>query len=327
MLLHQRLLLLVLGLAQDDRGGRIARGELKQARKRKEGRASAPDVSSTPWLGRVITEQHIKLGSVIQSDAGVIIDRWSRRAIAEHPKAKRVHHDTLLDHLPTFLQKLGQSLAESSDTEASQHCRSARQHGEQRWEKGWSIAEVVEDYQILRLVLVEYLEEALERALRSREIMAIGLALDEAIGASVNAYAHENAEHAKKADETLRQQATALKEADRRKDEFLAVLAHELRNPLAPLRNAVHVLGFKSSDPATVEWVRGMFDRQIQRMTRLVDDLLDISRIPRGKVTLRQERLDLARLVREAAEDRRGNLTEAGLTLELELANRDHRIV
>jgi PAS domain S-box-containing protein len=83
----------------------------------------------------------------------------------------------------------------------------------------------------------------------------------------------------------------ALREADRHKDEFLAVLAHELRNPLAPIRNALHILRMAGSDPVTVEQVAGMMDRQVRQMVRLIDDLLDISRISRNKLELRKEPL------------------------------------
>src|SRR5207249_9492932 len=85
----------------------------------------------------------------------------------------------------------------------------------------------------------------------------------------------------------------ALREADRSKDEFLAMLAHELRNPLAPLRNAVHILATKAPPIREVQWVREVIDRQVQQMTRLVDDLLDVSRISRGKIDMRKERTDL----------------------------------
>jgi PAS domain S-box-containing protein len=96
----------------------------------------------------------------------------------------------------------------------------------------------------------------------------------------------------------------ALKEADRKKDEFLAVLAHELRNPLAPLSNALQVMRLAGvSGPA--EQVRDMMIRQVQQMTRLVDDLLDVSRITRGKFALRKERLDLADVIMSALETSR----------------------
>ena len=94
----------------------------------------------------------------------------------------------------------------------------------------------------------------------------------------------------------------ALKEADRLKDEFLAMLAHELRNPLAPIRNALHILKMPGVDGAMLQQVRDMAERQVQHMARLVDDLLDVSRISRGKIELHKETLDLATVVDRAVE-------------------------
>jgi len=111
----------------------------------------------------------------------------------------------------------------------------------------------------------------------------------------------------------------ALREADRRKDEFLAMLGHELRNPLAPIRNAVQILRQGGGDASLVVVARDMIDRQVSHLVRLVDDLLDVSRISRGKILLRMERLDLARLVRETVEDHRRALEAGGLALELTL--------
>jgi PAS domain S-box-containing protein len=104
-------------------------------------------------------------------------------------------------------------------------------------------------------------------------------------------------------DITGRKQAEeALREADRRKDEFLAMLAHELRNPLAPIRNAAQVLKLVGGGDARQQWAREVIERQTQHLTRLVDDLLDVSRITRGKVTLAREPLDLASIVQRAVE-------------------------
>src|SRR3954447_19502805 len=107
-----------------------------------------------------------------------------------------------------------------------------------------------------------------------------------------------------------------VREADRRKDEFLAMLAHELRNPLAPIRNALHIMKQAGADGAVVGRVREMMERQVQHMTRMVDDLLDVSRITRGKVELRKEVVDLASVVdrtveaiRPLIEDRHQELT------------------
>jgi CheY-like chemotaxis protein len=99
---------------------------------------------------------------------------------------------------------------------------------------------------------------------------------------------------------SLKQAELALLEADRRKDEFLAMLAHELRNPLAPIRNAAHVLGRLESQEPRVQWVREIIERQVDHLSRLVDDLLDVSRIVRGKVTLKRELVELASVVNQA---------------------------
>jgi signal transduction histidine kinase len=93
---------------------------------------------------------------------------------------------------------------------------------------------------------------------------------------------------------------SALKESDRRKDEFLATLAHELRNPLAPIGNAVQIYRAKGVSVPELQWATEVIDRQIHQMTRLLDDLL--SRITQGKIELRKERVELAEVVNSAVE-------------------------
>ncbi len=94
----------------------------------------------------------------------------------------------------------------------------------------------------------------------------------------------------------------ALREADRRKDEFLATLAHELRNPLAPIRNSLQILKMPRVDAETVQRSRDMMERQVHHLVRLVDDLLDVSRVMRGKIELRKEKVELATVVARAVE-------------------------
>ncbi len=94
----------------------------------------------------------------------------------------------------------------------------------------------------------------------------------------------------------------ALRETDRRKDEFLATLAHELRNPLAPIRNSLQILKMPRLDAATVERSREMMERQVHQLVRLVDDLLDVSRVMRGKIELRKEQVELSAVVARAVE-------------------------
>ena len=109
----------------------------------------------------------------------------------------------------------------------------------------------------------------------------------------------------KRMEESLRRQAEALREADRRKDDFLATLAHELRNPLAPIRNAVQILALRGDDPVVVAQTNEVMDRQVQQMVRLVDDLLEVSRIGRGKISLQKATVDLAEVVATAVETSR----------------------
>ncbi|MGZ8186439.1 MAG: PAS domain S-box protein, partial [Methylobacter sp.] len=102
--------------------------------------------------------------------------------------------------------------------------------------------------------------------------------------------------------EDLKQAEEALREADQRKDEFLAMLAHELRNPLAPISNAVHIMKRSNLDKAQLAWCRDVIDRQVEQLVRLVDDLLDVSRISRGKIELKKEPLTLSAIVQRAVE-------------------------
>ncbi len=104
----------------------------------------------------------------------------------------------------------------------------------------------------------------------------------------------------------------ALKDIDRRKDEFLAALAHELRNPLAPMRNAVAILGRKGTLDPEVAWSRGVLERQIDQLSRLIDDLLDIERIARGRFELRTERVPLELVVDMALESSRPQINASG---------------
>lgn len=118
--------------------------------------------------------------------------------------------------------------------------------------------------------------------------------------------------------DALQANAAALRDADRRKDEFLATLAHELRNPLAPLRHGLDVLR-KNPDSADADGIRDMMDRQLVHLVRLIDDLLDVSRVTQGKIELRKQTIQAADIIRSALETSRP-LIEAGhhaLSLEM----------
>ena len=119
----------------------------------------------------------------------------------------------------------------------------------------------------------------------------------------------------KLAEKSVHEANEQLREADRRKDEFLGMLSHELRNPLAPIRNSLYLLERAEPDAAQARRAIRVIDRQTLHLTRLVDDLLDVTRIARGKIQLRRADHNLAALTRRTAEDSRGLLAERGVSL------------
>ena len=110
-----------------------------------------------------------------------------------------------------------------------------------------------------------------------------------------------------------------IQEEDQRKDEFLAMLAHELRNPLAPISNAVHILRVSEGDGAKLAWARELIGRQLKQLVRLVDDLLDVSRITRGKIELKVETVDVPQVIAAAIETSRPNIDAQRHALSLQL--------
>jgi signal transduction histidine kinase len=114
----------------------------------------------------------------------------------------------------------------------------------------------------------------------------------------------------------LQIQAEALKDADRRKDEFLATLAHELRNPLAPLRHGLDILR-KNPDSENASEIRDMMDRQLRHLVRLIDDLMDVSRVSQGKIELRNETIEVSAIIDSAVEASRPSIDGADHIFEL----------
>ncbi|MFT3914642.1 MAG: ATP-binding protein [Anaeromyxobacteraceae bacterium] len=110
-----------------------------------------------------------------------------------------------------------------------------------------------------------------------------------------------------------------LREADRKKDEFLGMLSHELRNPLAPIRNSLFILDRAEPGSDVARRAREVANRQVGHLARLVDDLLDVTRVARNKIELVRSPLDLAALVRRSAEDYRASMRERGLALEVDV--------
>ena len=123
----------------------------------------------------------------------------------------------------------------------------------------------------------------------------------------------------KEAEETLRRSAAELKEADRRKDEFLAMLAHELRNPLAPISYAVQALRMSTDTGPSQKAAQDIIDRQVQQLVRLVDDLLDVSRITRGKVELKLGMVELSQVIEQSLETVKPFIEQRGHALGIDV--------
>lgn len=259
-----------------------------------------------PTIKRIRNEPHSVVGDLIETSVPNVIARWLERVKEDQPKATRVHHGILVDHLPVFLAKLGHALATAGDSENVK--REASEHGDQRWDNGWSITEVVRDYQILRFVLIEFLECELDRRLGVRESLVLNVMIDDAIAAAVTSFAASQASPGTVASATRSEALELLLNV-------LGVVGHEMRNPLSPLATSLEILRLVTDDPKKIEETRQMMARQVQILNRLVEDLMDLPRLARGKMSIVRERIDLASLVKACAEDRRGFLEEAGISL------------
>lgn len=149
-------------------------------------------------------------------------------------------------------------------------------------------------------------------------VLLLGVAAGRVINASENALASELAGRVAIALDNARLYCKIL-EADRRKDEFLAMLAHELRNPLAPIRNAVEIMRLRSLPQAAADPLCEVIGKEVAHMSRLVDDLLDVSRINRGKITLKLSATDLTAITALALESKRTELEARKQRLHLDL--------
>jgi PAS domain S-box-containing protein len=186
------------------------------------------------------------------------------------------------DDEPAFTAAVAQALAERADYVVEFRFRHAS--GEWRWMEGRGRAVYADD---------------------GRPAMMYGLGID------IDARKHAEGE--------LRRLNAELSQAHRRKDEFLATLAHELRNPLAPIAHALEILRLKDPADAEMRWTRDVIERQVRQMTRLVDDLLDVARITRGRIDLRRERVALGTVVHGALEAARPFIETSGHELALTL--------
>ncbi len=182
--------------------------------------------------------------------------------------------------------------------------------------KGAFAASVKKPYLQLSDANEELRREVSERQIAEGEVRALNAELEQRVSERTSRLEAAN-RGLKRTEQALRDANEQLREADHRKDEFIGMLSHELRNPLAPIRNSVYVL--RNAEPGGEQAIRAqrVIERQTQHLTRLVDDLLDVTRIARGKIELRRSRVDVREVVLRAADDFRSLMDERGLALSV----------
>lgn len=236
------------------------------------------------------TESGVSVAERLRQKAPEILRRWEEAVRADIPAAGQQDRPHLLNSMPRFLAELSDALEHAPDAKGQAFIQTPREHGEQRASlEEYSLEEVIKEYQYLRRVIVDVLHD--EGSLASRDLAFLHDGIDSAVQIAAACYVQKTHQ--------------ALAEENRRKDEFLAMLSHELRNPLAPLRNVAELMGrMEITEPGLVR-SRDILERQVRHLTRLVDDLLDISRIIHGKVELQKEVVDLGTLIAHAVEQAR----------------------
>lgn len=229
----------------------------------------------------------------------------------------------LRDHAQEILETIAEDMA-SDQSQAEQVNKSkgegklmrlslgfAKKHAGLRHEEGFDLNQVIAEYRALRASVVSLWTREMKIANTETlyELTRFNEEIDQALTYSVQEFltvAERTRQTILKdlqdSEERYRAIAESLQQADKHKDEFLAVLAHELRNPLSPVQTGIEVLRLTEGIPPPALSPLNMMDRQMAHLVRLVDDLLDISRISRGKVTLRLETVDIADVIRKAVE-------------------------
>jgi signal transduction histidine kinase/ActR/RegA family two-component response regulator len=235
-----------------------------------------------------------------RSGKPALLARWRTlvRADANLPEQRVTFSDRELeDHLPALLDSIVEAL-EGQDVPEETIREEGAQHGHWRRISGYTIVQVTWELAIFRKLLRETLEE-LASAESSANLFAtreLILALvDRSEVGAIQQYVEETSQERDLARE-------ALKEANAQKDRFLAVLSHELRNPLAAIRTALHILKTGSFSEIQRQRALGILERQTNHQRRLVDDLLDVNRISQGRIALKREQIDLREPIKSAIE-------------------------
>jgi signal transduction histidine kinase/ActR/RegA family two-component response regulator len=253
-----------------------------------------------------------------------ILREWEANVQAEAPIVD-LTGSVLRNHIPEFLDELANWLEGTAPPGTAAMRLAAVAHAGQRLEHGFQLTQLLHELRLLRATILRLLldTEALaiaDRAATAERVIALArlnTGLDCAVADVVD---HFTTERERRLTELANREIQQARESDARKTAFLAVLSHELRNPLAPILNSLHIL--ERAKPGSEQSLRAreVIHRQTRHLTRLVDDLLDLTRISHGKIELHRERFDLREVVRATCDDHRSLVEERALVLRLESA-------
>jgi signal transduction histidine kinase/ActR/RegA family two-component response regulator len=227
----------------------------------------------------------------------------------------------LRNHIPALLEQIETTAADEATPGVETE---ARVHGTQRWEHGFLVDELIGELSALRLLVLDQIERYVETAggLTAVEVVRVSKrvvdVIDRTARASASQFVMDTLTQRQAIEEKLEAANKELQTVDEQKDRFLAMLSHELRNPLAPILSAVQVLKHSGLAEPRQEKAREIIERQALHQARLIDDLLDIHRVTQGKITLRPEIIDLKATVAQAVETSLPNAEAKGLALEVE---------
>jgi signal transduction histidine kinase len=254
-----------------------------------------------------------------------ILREWEALVVREAPKVT-LSSAVLRDNLPELLEELAEWL-EGSDAPGGDRMRAAAvAHAAERLEHSFELSQLIDEVRLLRITILRLLlqEEANEQRRegargmggRVTELARLNAGLDYVITDAVEYFV---AVRERRLIEMTNREAELARESDQRKSDFLAVLSHELRNPLTPIQNALHIVDRTTPGSEQARQARDVIRRQLEHLTCLADDLLESTRISRGKAQLHRERFDLRDVVRGTSDDHRVMFEQRGVVLRVEV--------
>jgi signal transduction histidine kinase/ActR/RegA family two-component response regulator len=246
----------------------------------------------------VVGERLEHIGDYFKSCRERLLARWCEKVRSDNSLPQQrlsFSEEELQDHLPALLDSIIEAL-KGRQADGGTIRQRGSQHGHTRRLNGYSIEQVIWEFAVFRKLLREALEEIATTETRENLFAAVELVIDIVDRSEIGSI-HQYVEEANQERDTVRE---ALHEANQQKDQFLAVLSHELRNPLAAICTAIHIIKAPGFSEAQKSHALEIIDRQTEFQRRLVDDLLDVNRISQGRIELKRETIDLRNPIKNA---------------------------